>query len=123
MMGSFPFAATFCVSCATRVQRLCFMYDPSSSMEFLPGGAGQLSYILQIWAITKVERDNKKCGASIAAIFHSRAVVLQQTGACIAVMGVVVLHEQGLDLFQSAALCLGDRSVHPNDGNNAPAGK
>ena len=91
-------------------------------MEFLPGGAGQLSYILQIWAITKVERDNKKCGASIAAIFHSRAV-LQQTCACIAVMGVVVLHEQGLDLFQSAALCLGDRSVHPNDGNNAPAGK
>ncbi len=93
-------------------------------MEFLPGGAGQLSYILQIWAITKVERDNKKCGASIPAIFHSRAVVLQQTSGCIAVRGVVVaLHEQGLDLFQSPALCLGDRSVHPNDGNNAPAGK
>lgn len=35
--------------------------------------------------------------------------------------GIVALHEQGLDLFQSAALCLGHRSVHPNDGNNAPA--
>jgi hypothetical protein len=28
-------------------------------MQFLPGGAGQLSYILQIGAITKLERDNE----------------------------------------------------------------
>ena len=62
-MGSFPFAATFCVSCAMRAGAVLHMMPAVPCTEFLPGGAGQSSYILQIWAITKIERDNKKKSA------------------------------------------------------------